>query len=151
MRHWEVFDDLVRLETMMWNALDAALLDRCGIGLGAFNALTVVDRASACRVHDLAVALAITVGGASQAVDRFEAQGLLLRRPNPANRRSSLLELTSAGLDRLAAGRDVVDGEIARWLIDPLGDAPAARFAKSLSLLRGAAGTRASGPVDGAD
>ncbi len=151
MRHWEIFDDLVRLETMMWNALDTALLEQCGISLGAFNAMTVVDRTSACRVNDLAIALAITVGGASQAVDRFEAQGLLVRRPNPANRRSSLLGLTSAGLERVAAGREVVDGEIARWLIDPLGDATAGQFATMLSLLRGAAETRASGPVDGTD
>jgi MarR family multiple antibiotic resistance transcriptional regulator len=37
------------------------------------------------------------VGTTSKAVDRLEKEGWLERRPNPANRRSSLLVLTPAG------------------------------------------------------
>jgi DNA-binding MarR family transcriptional regulator len=48
-------------------------------------------------VADLASAFAIGVGTTSKIVDRVEKEGWLERRPNPANRRSSLLALTPAG------------------------------------------------------
>jgi MarR family transcriptional regulator, multiple antibiotic resistance protein MarR len=48
-------------------------------------------------VADLASAFAIGVGTTSKIVDRMEKEGWLERRPNPANRRSSLLALTPAG------------------------------------------------------
>jgi MarR family multiple antibiotic resistance transcriptional regulator len=49
------------------------------------------------RVADLASAFAIGVGTTSKIADRLEKEGWLGRRPNPANRRSSLLALTPAG------------------------------------------------------
>lgn len=49
------------------------------------------------RVADLASAFAIGVGTTSKIVDRLEKHGWTERRPNPANRRSSLLALTLAG------------------------------------------------------
>ena len=49
------------------------------------------------RVADLAAAVAIGVGSTSKIVDRVAGEGWLERRPNPANRRSSLLALTPAG------------------------------------------------------
>ncbi|MHA3700836.1 MarR family winged helix-turn-helix transcriptional regulator [Jatrophihabitans sp. YIM 134969] len=139
MDYWQVFDDLVRLETMLWNSVDAVLLERCGVSLGAFNAMTVISRTVDCRVQDLADALAITVGGVSQAVDRFEKQGLIVRRPNPANRRSSLLELTGAGRVALTAATQVVDDELADRLAGPLGERATAQLGRSLRTLRAAA------------
>ena len=93
----QTFDDLVRFETELWNGIDATLQHECGVTLGTFNVLLVVSHTADCRVNDLAAALSITVGGASQAVDRIESRGLLERKPNPANRRSSLLALTASG------------------------------------------------------
>jgi MarR family multiple antibiotic resistance transcriptional regulator len=49
------------------------------------------------RVADLASAFAVGVGTTSKIVDRMEKEGWMERRPNPANRRSSLLALTPAG------------------------------------------------------
>jgi DNA-binding MarR family transcriptional regulator len=48
-------------------------------------------------VADLASAFAIGVGTTSKIADRLEKEGWLERRPNPANRHSSLLALTPAG------------------------------------------------------
>ncbi|WP_438453033.1 MarR family winged helix-turn-helix transcriptional regulator [Streptomyces asiaticus] len=138
----QVFDDLVRFETELWSSLDATLVKECGVTLGAFNALLIVSETPACRVNDLAAALSITVGGASQAVDRFEARGLLVRVPNPANRRSSLLELTAAGRTALASASDVFDNELSAWFSVPLGAAASARFAEDLATLRAAAARR---------
>lgn len=138
----QVFDDFVRLETELWNSLDATLVKECGVTLGAFNALLIVSKTPNCRVNDLAAALSITVGGVSQAVDRIEAQGLLVRVPNPANRRSSLLELTAAGRAALDTASGVFDNELSIWFSAPLGTAASTRFAKDLSTLRAAAARR---------
>lgn len=142
----QVFDDLVRFETELWNAVDATLLDECGISLGAYNTLLVLSRTPGCRVNDLAAALSITVGGASQAVDRFEAQGLVERVPNPANRRSSLLRTTDTGQQAFEAAGAVFDRELAVWLSAPLSTAAGARFARDLATLRAAAARRRSEP-----
>lgn len=138
----QVFDDFIRLETELWNSLDARLVKECGVTLGAFNALLVVSEMPNCRVNDLAVALSITVGGVSQAVDRIEARGLLARVPNPANRRSSLLELTAAGREALDSASEVFDNELSIWFSASLGTGATTRFAKDLSTLRAAAARR---------
>ena len=80
----QVFDDLVRFETILWGAIDARLQEECGVGLASLNAMLVIDATPLCRVHDIARAVAITVGGASQAVDRLESAGLCARRANPS-------------------------------------------------------------------
>ncbi len=138
----QVFDDLVRFETEVWNTIDARLTDECGVSLGTFNALLVISETPNCRVNDLAAALSITVGGASQAVDRIEARGLLTRVPNPANRRSSLLRLTPRGHASLQTASSTFDRELATLLAAPLTDPERDRFAKSLSTLRAATASR---------
>jgi DNA-binding MarR family transcriptional regulator len=50
------------------------------------------------------------VGAASKVVDRVEAAGHCVRRPNPGDRRSSLIALTPEGV-RVLAAADVVFGE----------------------------------------
>src|SRR4051794_33511459 len=97
----KVFDDLVRFQILLWNTIDARLNRECGVGLGSLNVMMVIAATPSCRVFDIARALEITVGGTSQAVDRLEGAGRCLRRPNPADRRSSILELTPDGQDLL--------------------------------------------------
>jgi len=70
----------VRFETILWGAVDGRLQEECGVGLASLNAMLVIDATPLCRVHDIARAVAITVGGASQAVDRLESAGLRARR-----------------------------------------------------------------------
>jgi len=92
-----VFTDLVRVETRLYNAVADRLRVESGIGAGYFELLRYVRDHSDARVADLAAAFAIGVGATSKIVDRVEKEGWLARRPNPANRRSSLLALTAAG------------------------------------------------------
>src|ERR1700692_679926 len=95
----QVFDDLVRFETILWGAIDGRLQEECGVGLGSLNGMLVIDSTPLCRVHDIARAVAITVGGASQAVARLESSGPCARRANPSDRRSSIVELTPKGIE----------------------------------------------------
>jgi MarR family multiple antibiotic resistance transcriptional regulator len=92
-----VFTDLVRVETRLYNAVEGRVKAEAGVGAGYFELLRYVRDHPDARVADLASAFAIGVGTTSKIVDRLEKQGWIERRPNPANRRSSLLALTPAG------------------------------------------------------
>ena len=132
----KVFDDLVRFETVLWNTVDARLRRDHEFTLGGLNVLLVVDATAQCRVYDIAQALAITVGGVSQAVDRLEKAGLIARRPNPEDRRSSIVELTPAGHAMLEAARATFDQELDRLLRAPLPADALAQFAGALDTVR---------------
>ncbi|BEP12112.1 MarR family winged helix-turn-helix transcriptional regulator [Acidothermaceae bacterium B102] len=135
----QVFDDLVRFETVLWNSVDASLRRECNVGLGSFNLLLIIDETPQCRVQDIASALAITVGGTSQAVDRAEAAGWCVRSANPGDRRSSILELTDAGLALLTAAGEVFDTELERLLCAPLSRTAFAQLGSALATVRRAA------------
>ena len=92
-----VFTDLVRVETRLYNAVAERVKAAAGVGAGHFELLRYVRDHPDARVADLASAFAIGVGTTSKIVDRVEKEGWVERRPNPANRRSSLLALTPAG------------------------------------------------------
>jgi DNA-binding MarR family transcriptional regulator len=146
-----VFDDLVRFETILWGAADGQLQRECGIGLASLNTMLVIDATPLCRVYDIARALAITVGGASQAVDRLESGGRCARRANPSDRRSSIVELTPEGLELLGIAAPVLDSELDRLLRAPLPGTAFTHLANALSALRRSATTQAGSPsADGA-
>jgi DNA-binding MarR family transcriptional regulator len=63
------------------------------------------------RVGDLALALRITVGGASKLVDRIERAGLIAREPDPDDRRASRVVLTVAGKRKLTAAVKTYEAE----------------------------------------
>jgi DNA-binding MarR family transcriptional regulator len=134
----QLFDDLVRFETDLWNEIDARLRRDCGVTLGGLNVMLVVERTPTCRVNDIATALSITVGGASQSVDRLEKLGHCARRPHPADRRSSIVELTAAGQDLVNEAGPVFDRELTTRLVGPLPEAALGQLATALAALRAA-------------
>jgi MarR family transcriptional regulator, organic hydroperoxide resistance regulator len=148
----QVFDDLVRFETMLWTAVDARLQEAGGMTLASLNMLLIIDATPNCRVFDIARALAITVGGTSQAVDRLEKAGWCVRRAHPTDRRSSIVELTHSGREGLTRAAPVFDEELDRLLSAPLSGADLGHLAGSLRALRRSAAaasdtaTRASSP-----
>jgi DNA-binding MarR family transcriptional regulator len=130
----ELFDDLIRFETELWDAADQPLRAEAELALSWFEPMSIMNRLEACRVNDIAEALSLTVGGTSKLVDRIEVAGLCARRPNPDDRRSSLISLTSAGEQRLAAAEVVFDDQLARWFDLP--DSTLDRFHSVLKQLR---------------
>jgi DNA-binding MarR family transcriptional regulator len=132
----QVFDNLVRFETELWNQLDVRLKAECDVTLAAFNVMLVVSQTSPCRVNDIATALAITVGGASQAVDRFTAQGIIARQPNPEDRRSSVVVLTETGRAALERTQPVFSDELHVRLAAPLSPQTLDVIASGLATLR---------------
>jgi DNA-binding MarR family transcriptional regulator len=119
----QLFVDLVRVETRLYNLVDARLRGTHGVTLGQVQTMQGIARRGTCRVQDLAEEVDITVGAMSKAVDRLEAAGWCVRSANPDDRRSSLLSLTEEGARVLAAAVPTFDDEVARQLSGVPGDA----------------------------
>jgi DNA-binding MarR family transcriptional regulator len=132
----EVFNDLIRFEIELWNAVDARLKSEFGLPLAHFEPMSVIGRLPGCRVYDIANELGITTGGTSKLVDRIEASGYCRRLPNPADRRSSLLELTEKGQRLLAEAGVAFDEELQRWLGSAVPERTLRQFASTLARLR---------------
>jgi DNA-binding MarR family transcriptional regulator len=132
----ELFYDLIRFEIELWNAVDARLKSEHGLPLTHFEPMSVIARQPGCRVFDIATELGITTGGTSKLVDRIEASGFCRRLANPADRRSSLLELTAEGERILAAAGSAFDEELQRWLGSAVPERTLRQFAGTLSRLR---------------
>jgi DNA-binding MarR family transcriptional regulator len=133
-----VFSELVRLETELWNAVDARLRTDFDLPLSRYEPMRVMERRGLCRVNDIATELVITVGGTSKLVDRIEASGHCQRRSNPEDGRSSIIELTPAGTRLLAKASVALEDELTTRF-DAVLTSPRSltQFAASLTKLRG--------------
>jgi MarR family transcriptional regulator, organic hydroperoxide resistance regulator len=132
----QLFNDLIRFEIELWNAVDARLKSEFGLPLTHFEPMSVMDRLPRCRVYDIASELGITTGGTSKLVDRIEANGYCRRLPNPDDRRSSLLELTPEGRRLFAEAGQAFDDELQRRLGTAVPERTLRQFGATLSRLR---------------
>jgi MarR family transcriptional regulator, organic hydroperoxide resistance regulator len=136
-----LFNEIIRFEIELWNAIDARLKSEFDLPLTHFEPMAVIGRLPGCRVYDIARELVITTGGTSKLVDRIEANGYCRRLPNPADRRSSLLELTTEGSRLLAEAGVAFDEELQARLGAAVPERTLRQFAATLTRLR-AAGQR---------
>jgi DNA-binding MarR family transcriptional regulator len=79
--------------------------DHGGLTPSRHSALATLDRRGAMRLGDLAAIEAISPPTLTRIVQRLEDAGLVARRPDPADARAALIDLTRAGRDRLSAIR----------------------------------------------
>jgi DNA-binding MarR family transcriptional regulator len=134
----QLFNDIIRFEIELWNAVDARLRSEFDLPLTHFEPMAVIDRLPDCRVYDVAIELGITTGGTSKLIDRIEANGYCRRLPNPSDRRSSLLELTQPGRRLFAEAGAAFDDELERWLGAAVPERTLRQFAATLARLRAA-------------
>ncbi len=132
----QVFSDLVRVETALWNAVDTRLRADCGLPLGRYESMAAIDRRESCRVNDIAADLIITVGAVSKLVDRIATAGHCVRRRDPADARSPIIELTDAGRTLLTRAHDVVEVELAARIDGVVSRRALADLASTLADLR---------------
>jgi DNA-binding MarR family transcriptional regulator len=131
-----LFSELIRFEIELWNAIDARLRFEYDLPLTQLEPMQVIAHRECCRVNDIAEELVITVGGASKLVDRIEASGLCRRRANPADGRSSIIELTTAGRDLLDDATETLEDELANRLGSAVSAQSLRQFSETLSRLR---------------
>ena len=133
-----LFNDIIRFEIELWDAVDARLKSEFNLPLTHFEPMSVIDRLPRCWVYDIASELGITTGGTSKLVDRIEASGYCRRLANPDDRRSSLLELTPEGRRIFAEAGVAFDEELQRWLGAAVPERTLRQFASTLARLRAA-------------
>ena len=131
-----LFSDLIRLETELWDLVEARLRRDHDLALSWFEPMQVIDRTPGCRVIDIAEALSITIGGTSKLVDRIQNAGWCERSPNPDDGRSSTIRLTRAGRRLLTAARRTFTDEVGIRLGEPLSTSELQRFAATVRKLR---------------
>jgi DNA-binding MarR family transcriptional regulator len=135
-----LFSDLIRLETELWNGVDARLRAEHDLPLHRFEPMQIIAATNDCRVYDIASALSLTTGGVSKIVDSIEAAGHCERRPNPGDRRSSIIKLTPAGRRVLAKATKTFEGELEARLGSALSERALRQLGSALGGLRAAGG-----------
>jgi MarR family transcriptional regulator, organic hydroperoxide resistance regulator len=135
----QLFSDLIRFETELWNAVDARLRAEHDLPLHKFEPMQIIAGTRDCRVYDIAGTLSLTTGGVSKIIDGIETSGYCQRRPNPDDRRSSIIELTPAGKRVLARATKTFEAELEARLGSPLSDRALRQLGTTLSGLRAAA------------
>lgn len=95
----EVTGRIIRLASLFQQSYSEAF-GPLGLNEGDYSVLAPLRRAGApheLTPTELAKQRMMTSGGMTAAIDRLERKGLVLRVPNPADRRGSLVRLTEAG------------------------------------------------------
>jgi MarR family transcriptional regulator, organic hydroperoxide resistance regulator len=138
----DLFHQLVRFETELWNAVDARLRADFNLPLTRLEPMQVIARHPSCRVNDIAEELSITVGGTSKLIDRIEAAGYCVRRANPDDRRSCIIELTAAGRRVLAKALKAFEEELELRIGSAVPPRSLQQFHSTLTKLRAANASR---------
>jgi DNA-binding MarR family transcriptional regulator len=95
----------------------------------------VLKRHGVMRLSELSDHLRIAPRSATEVVDALESRGLVLRRPDPGDRRATLVEVTGHGAEVLDAIR-AARGTEAERVFGRLSPADRAHLARILRKLR---------------
>jgi DNA-binding MarR family transcriptional regulator len=95
-----------------------------------------LDRDGASSTSDLAAAERMRPQSMAQIVTELESDGLLSRRPDPADGRRALLELTDRGRETLEAERRQREGWLIRAMAEGLSEEEQQTLARAVPLLR---------------
>lgn len=101
-----------------------------------FRALRMLNHHGAIRLSDLSGRLHIAPRSATEVVDALESRGLVERRPDPSDRRATLVEVTAHGTGVLGAIR-AARGTEAERIFDRLTPADRDHLARILRQLQG--------------
>lgn len=129
-------DDLVRCETRLYNALSDRVRAEHGIVATQYEFLRYFRDHPGARVADTAANFAAGIGAISKGVDRLESRGWVRRHPNPTDRRSSLVSLTSDGAAVLSAADETWAAALDEFVAATLTPTELAAAGNALSALR---------------
>ena len=100
---------VMRVQQIIQSAVDAALKPH-GLTFARYEALVLLyfSRKGALPMRVMGERLQLHPTSITNIVDRLESDGLARRLPHPSDRRTTLVELTDAGRERLTAATDAV-------------------------------------------
>lgn len=82
-------------------AMRIRLAEKLGISTIDINAMAFVGEVDGMTPKALGNILNITTGSVTAMVDRLESKGFMVRKPNPADRRSLFLHLSPSGVEAM--------------------------------------------------
>ncbi len=95
-----------------------------------------LDREGTKSIGDLAALERVRPQSMTQTIADLEADGLVVRRPDPADGRRTLVELTEQGVQTLEADRRQREGWLARAIAEDLSTEEQQVLAQAIGLLR---------------
>src|SRR5579863_6848591 len=104
---------IMRAQQILLGELDA-ILRPYGLTFARYEALVLLSfsRAGALPLRVIGERLMVHPTSVTNTIDRLEAQGMVVRRPNPSDGRGRLAEITQHGRDAVqAATRDLMAAE----------------------------------------
>ena len=91
-------------------SLEERLHEQTGLLLADNEALLHLEKeGSLLRMSEIAQRLILSRGGTTKVIDRLEEMGLVVRRPDPKDRRATTVSITAAGRQAQAEARRVID------------------------------------------
>jgi DNA-binding MarR family transcriptional regulator len=126
--------DAVRSVARLLRQASAESLARWDLTPSQFRALRVLLRHASMRPSELSSHLHIAPRSTTEVLDGLEAKGLVERRPDPHDRRATLVVPTSRGTD-VAADIRSASGSEAERVFDPLSPGDRADLARILRKL----------------
>jgi len=111
--------------------LDRRLRAEHELGFDAYGVLiTLVTEPGGLAIGELGQRRNLSPSGISRAVDRVAREGLVERRPNPADQRSLVVVLTDTGLRRLRAAQVTHHAVVRERFLSRLDERQLERFAE---------------------
>ena len=113
-------------------------LASAGIDVQIYDVLLHTNEAGpkGIRMRDLAESVLISKSGLTSLVDRLERRRLIVRTPDPADRRVTRIQLTPAGVDVFRAAATVHVADIEELFASRLTADEARRIPRVLSRIR---------------
>ncbi len=130
---------IMRVQQLILAELDGALKPH-GITFARYEVLVLISFSAtgSLPLNKIGERLMVHPTSVTNAIDRLEAQGLVTRLPDAADRRRTLAELTATGKDVLAAATDALMA--IDFAIKGLGDRQQEQTYELLRTLRSSAG-----------
>lgn len=140
---------LVRLLSLLPNALDTQLREDAGISHVYYQILAILSAAPdrQLRMSELARLTGTSLSRLSHAVTSLQARDWVRRRPSTDDRRGQIAVLTDAGQQALAAAAPGHLAQVRRLVFDQLSDADVEQLQHLTSTLL--AGLTVTPPLDG--
>ena len=120
---------VLRLANHLTSRRDRTLAE-FGLTVGDFDVLASLRRRASTgvvNVRDLQRSVMLSSGGMTKRLDRLESVGLIVRLPDPADRRGVLIELTGTGVDLIDEALTAVTASEREFVTGALGSHTARR------------------------
>ncbi|HEV2256312.1 MAG TPA: MarR family winged helix-turn-helix transcriptional regulator [Streptosporangiaceae bacterium] len=121
-----------------------ARMSAAGLSLARFRVLSALQAGGRMRMNELSAALGVVPRTVTTIVDALENDGMVARRPDPADRRATLLEISQEGRSQLLRFRAMHDSAAAE-LFDVLSVTEKRQLARLLHRLQAAADADSGG------